>query len=75
MENEIRIDSLWAKIREKGYLTDVLFGLRDGTNLHGHFIISGMGVSGMDIIYQRNVSGMELIVSGAKLFLNNNLLN
>ena len=74
MKKEIRTDSTWAKLVERGHLTDILFGLRDGTNEHGHFVVSGMNVSGMEIIYQRNVSGMILIQSGANLYLNNNFL-
>ena len=69
---EIRTNLTWIKIREFGTLKDYLYGLRDGTDNHGHTIIDM--VSGMRLVHQRNISGMELMVSGNKLLLNNNLL-
>lgn len=69
MKEEIRIGSLWAKIRKKEYLTDVLYGFTDGTNVHGHTVMSGE-----EVIYQRGISGANLMVSGANLILNDNIL-
>ena len=69
MKKEFRMGSIWAKIRKKNHLTDVLYGLTDGKDNHGHTIISGMSP-----IYQRNVSGAILIISGANLILNDGAL-
>lgn len=70
MKKKFRMNSIWAKIRKKGNLTDILYGLTDGTNNHGHTVISKIGP-----IYQRAVSGATLIISGTDLILNDNLLD
>ena len=70
MKKLFRTDKLWAKVRKKKHITDVLYGERNKTNVHGHTVISGMDV----IIYQRIVSGMVLSQSGGNLYLNNDVL-
>ena len=71
MKKEIRTEDKWIKIRKKKHITEVLYGFLDGTNIHGHTVISGMNV----ILYQRSVSGMLLTQSGANLILNDGVLN
>lgn len=68
MKKEFRTESIWAKIRRKNHLTDVLYGIRDRTENHGHVVISAG-----EMIYQRQISGANLSISGSELFLNNNL--
>jgi len=72
MRELIKTDSLWAKIRKKEHITDILYGLRDNTNNHGHTVISGADL--LNPIYQRDVSGAILLVSGANLILNNRIV-
>jgi len=74
MKKEIRKGEKWAKVRKKRHLTDVLYGYRDGTNNHGHTVISGMNVGKGEIIFERTLSGMILTQSGANLCLNNQVI-
>ena len=70
MKKEIRTDSIWMKIKGSGAKKEYLYGFRDGTNNHGHTVISGQ-----DLIYQRDISGANLVISEAILiFSDNNLI-
>lgn len=70
MKKEIRIGNKWIKIRKKRHITDVLYGFADGTNFHGHFVISGMNVVNSEVLYDRTISGMLLTQSRANLIIN-----
>jgi len=70
MKNIFREDNLWAKVREKKHLIDILYGVRDNTNNHGHRVISGS-----EAIYDRQVSGAILKISGSGLFLNGEIIH
>lgn len=61
--------SIWVKIRKNNNLTDVLYGLTDGNNNHRHTVFRGASA-----IYQRDISGATLVVSGTALILNDNFL-
>jgi len=54
----------WAEVSSSGARTSCVYGFCDGTNVHGHTVLSGS-----DVIYRRDASGASLIVSGAILIL------
>lgn len=54
----------WMEVNVLGARTSCVYGFNDGTNIHGHTILSGS-----EIIYQRDISGANLIVSGASLIV------
>jgi len=54
----------WMEVNVSGARTSCVYGFNDGTNIHGHTVLSGS-----EIIYQRDISGASLIVSGANLVL------
>ena len=70
MKKEFRTENKWIKVRKKKHITDILYGFSDGTNNHGHLVISGMLVANCEVIYDRTISGMLLTQSGANLILN-----
>ena len=59
-----RIESglAWMEVNISGSRTDCFYGLLDGTNVHGHTVLSGS-----ELIYKRDISGANLIISGASL--------
>lgn len=66
MKERKETDLRWIEIKTSGSRIDCVYGLRDRTNIHGHTVLSGS-----EIIYQSNISGAQLIVSGADLILSN----
>lgn len=65
MKERKETDLRWMEIKAIGSRIDCIYGLRDGTSTHGHTVLSGS-----EVIYQRNISGAQLIISGANLILN-----
>lgn len=66
MKERKETDLRWMKIKTIGSRIDCVYGLRDGTSIHGHTVLSGS-----EMIYQRNISGAQLMLSGANLILSN----
>lgn len=59
-----RIESglAWMEVSILGSRTSCVYGFCDGTNIHGHTVLSGN-----NIVYQRDISGANLIMSGSNL--------
>ena len=68
MKKEFRIGQTWIKVKKRRHLTDVLYGLIDNTNNHGHTVVSGA----YTIIYERPLSELSLKVSEANVLIINN---
>lgn len=60
----IRTDSTWIKKRVSGAIIDYVYGLRDGTNIHGHRVTNES-----EVIFQRDISGAYLVTSGVRVVL------
>ena len=60
----IRTDSVWIKVKIYPPYREYIYGFRDRTNIHGHTVLSGS-----EVIYQRDLSGAQLVNSGDGLFL------
>lgn len=72
VKNRIESGLAWMEVNTSGSRTDCFYGFRDGTDLHGHTVLSES-----EIVYQRDISGANLIISraglifsGANLILN-----
>mgnify|MGYP001575592747 CR=1 FL=1 len=63
-KERIETYSAWMEIKISGARTDCVYGFRDDANIHGHTALSGS-----KIVYQRNISGAELILLENSFFM------
>jgi len=61
-KKRIENDLAWMEIKTLEPRIDCVYGFRDGTDVHGHTVLSGS-----EIIHQRDISGATLLISGANL--------
>lgn len=54
----------WMEVNTSGSRTDCFYGFKDGTDIHGHGVLSGS-----EIIYNRSISGAVMILSGATVLV------
>ncbi len=52
----------WMEVNISDARTSCIYGFNDKTNIHDHTVLSGS-----EIVYQRDISGANLIVSGTNL--------
>lgn len=81
MSKSIKIGSEFISItkpKEFPHLTNIYFGLADGTNNHGHIVASGAlvieGVVSAETWYARTPERTELIKNGSELTTNTSQL-
>jgi len=70
IKKRIESELAWMKLKISGARIDCYYGFRNEINNHGHTVLSGS-----EVIYDRSISGANLVVfktgfevSGANLF-------